>query len=194
MPLRATGNCDTGHMYCSQCGSPVNNSGTCSVCGHVQALTEPNAGASSLAAGAYASWGQRAGATVIDALVLLPFSILLLVSTYSSHSNSSRIALSLLGSVAQMAYQYLMLTRRGGQTVGNRVLRTKVVAANGGALTPTHAARRVGFSVIVSVLASVPGIGLLLSLVSIVDVFFPLFDSRRQTLHDKFADTLVVLA
>jgi uncharacterized RDD family membrane protein YckC len=181
-------------MYCSQCGSPVNNSGTCSVCGHVQAApSDVSYSSTSGATPAYAGYGKRVGATIIDGLVLIPIAILLVIGAVAG-SSGSQVVFTAAAYGAQFAYQYLLLKNRNGQTIGNRQMKTRVVAANGGPLTTTHMARRAGFSLGLSLLMLIPSIAALASLVAIADIVFPAFDKKRQALHDKFADTLVVMA
>ncbi|MGH3732665.1 MAG: hypothetical protein ACRDVC_04725 [Acidimicrobiales bacterium] len=45
-------------------------------------------------------------------------------------------------------------------------------------------------------LSLIPGAipAVLLVVIALADIFYPLFDARRQTLHDKFVGTLVVVA
>ena len=60
-------------------------------------------------------------------------------------------------------------------------------------LTVGEALRRQLLDVGFQVLGAVPIISLLTPVVSVLDKLWLLWDPRRQTLHDKVADTVVVL-
>jgi uncharacterized RDD family membrane protein YckC len=142
----------------------------------------------------YASWGTRVGASLIDALVvIIPVAIIAALS-YSSatyqYGIETRTAhfgggfyLSLL---IPFLYQFLMLGAKG-QTLGNMAVKTKVVDMNGATVTYGRAAGRVGADL---------GLGLVSSftfgLLGLLDILWPLWDQKNQTLHDKIAQTLVV--
>lgn len=68
-----------------------------------------------------------------------------------------------------------------------RVRRT----ARPGPLTVAEALRQQALDVGLQVLGAVPVISLLTPMVSILDKLWLLWDPRRQTLHDKIADTVV---
>ncbi|HUY43073.1 MAG TPA: RDD family protein, partial [Acidimicrobiales bacterium] len=87
------------------------------------------------------------------------------------------------------------ISSRSGQTVGNRVAATKVIdALTGSRVSITQALKRWGFIAVYSSLefTGTRGASVVVSLFGLIDVLWPLFDQRKQTLHDKFAGTLVV--
>jgi uncharacterized RDD family membrane protein YckC len=147
-----------------------------------------------------ASWGQRLGAILLDALILLiPLVLLGLLLLHTTHtvrnsqgllvqrrSIGGSIGWSAASSALWCAYYTVCLIAGQGRTLGMRALHIGVRrAADGGALSPGQAlGRSACFFVLV-----VPFIG---GLVGILDVLFPLWDGRRQALHDKIAGTVVV--
>ncbi|MDE3082892.1 MAG: RDD family protein [Acidobacteriota bacterium] len=170
-------------MNCAQCGSDVNGA-FCPVCG-----TPVAAPASTVA---LSGWWRRVGATVVDNLLLfIPSSItFLLVSDIGGRLFGALAALAVQGT-----YMVRFLASAKGQTIGNRVVDTSVRdALTGAAISTNQALRRWGFIALYGVLdvtlptsyAAIP------TVIALIDCLFPLFDARKQTLHDKFAGTLVV--
>ena len=88
-----------------------------------------------------------------------------------------------------------MLSTKEGQTIGNRVAKTRVVDALTGVIpTRQQAFRRWLPFALIQALGIVASFVLIpLSLFIVVDYLLPLFDKQKQTLHDKFAGTLVLL-
>jgi uncharacterized RDD family membrane protein YckC len=85
-------------------------------------------------------------------------------------------------SAIQLAYLVIQLGV-WGKTLGNRAVSTVVVNADdGGAIGWGKAFGRAG----ASVLLGLTGIG------GVLDILWPLWDDRAQTLHDKMAGTVVV--
>ncbi|MDE3206827.1 MAG: RDD family protein [Acidobacteriota bacterium] len=121
-------------------------------------------------------WWQRAGATLVDNLVLLvPDLILDLIG--------GRGPGTVLVLVLNVLYLTLMISRRG-QTVGNMAVGTRVIDANtGGPVTAGKAVVRWLSETILILLFFIPGL---------LDILWPLWDRQNQTLHDKMAGTLVV--
>jgi uncharacterized RDD family membrane protein YckC len=81
-------------------------------------------------------------------------------------------------------YTTALTGSRRGQTVGMMVVRAKAVDATSGA--PIGYGRALG-RVVVEYLMF-----FLLFAPWVLDMLFPLWDPRRQTLHDKFTNTVVV--
>ena len=132
-----------------------------------------------------ATWWQRVGATLIDALVLTIPAVIL----YFAFAHRNSLLYSLLGIALEGTYLIWYLSRPAGQTIGNRAVGTRVVdAATGQTLNVAGSFKRwfvmalINFSVYLAV-------GLVLAP---LDFLWPLWDARRQTLHDKFAGTIVV--
>ena len=158
--------------FCPVCGTPVAEAPTSAV--------------------ALSGWWRRVGATVVDNLLLfIPSSIaFLLVTDFAGRYVGALAALAIQGT-----YMVRFLASAKGQTIGNRVVDTAVRdALTGVAITTSQALRRWGFIALYGVLditlpttyTAIP------TVIALIDCLFPLFDARKQTLHDKFAGTLVV--
>jgi uncharacterized RDD family membrane protein YckC len=127
-----------------------------------------------------AEWWRRFGGAVVDMAVLwLP-----LWPLTRSMDRPARLVISLLvGAV------YFALLNGGarGQTVGKMVWGTRVRdAATGGALGPAKAAVRYLAPALLSIVT--------FGLIWFPDGLWLLWDRRRQTLHDKVAGSVVVIA
>ena len=160
------------------------NGAFCPVCG--TPVTAPTN------AVALSGWWRRVGATVVDNLLLfIPSSIaFLLVSDFAGRYVGALAALAVQG-----AYMVRFLASTKGQTIGNRVVDTAVRdALTGATITANQALRRWGFIALYSVLdVTLPtSYTAIPTVIALIDCLFPLFDARKQTLHDKFAGTLVV--
>jgi uncharacterized RDD family membrane protein YckC len=122
-------------------------------------------------------WWQRAGASIVDGLVLLIPTIIVVVAFKSS------VAERIVQFAIQVAYTTAMLST-GGRTVGNMAVGTRVVDAKTGAIP--GAGKALGRSlapVLLLVLLIIP---------AILDILWPLWDRENQTLHDKMAGTYVI--
>jgi uncharacterized RDD family membrane protein YckC len=146
-----------------------------------------------------AGWWARVGATVIDGVLLGIVNAIInaalrhnrtlrvhwtMTNTQNStvtHYSFSFLALLIAGLVF-LAYVTLMLAA-SGRTVGMMALGNKAVRANDdGAIGFGQALGRT----IVQILLSYTVI------VGLLSDLFPLWDARRQTLHDKAAGTVVI--
>lgn len=94
--------------------------------------------------------------------------------------------------VAQALYEVL-LTAAWGQTLGKRIMRIRVVRIPGGTI-PGWNTSLVRWAVhgLPGFFRSVPVIGGLAGVFSILAMFWAIWDPRRQGLHDKAASTLVI--
>lgn len=94
--------------------------------------------------------------------------------------------------VAELVYEAFCL-RRWGATPGKRVLGISVRRWDrGGPLPWPTIARRVGFLYALAAISLVPVVGVLASVLGLVNYLFPLWDKRHQALHDKVAQTVVI--
>ena len=196
-------------MFCTQCGTE-HNEAFCAVCGQSADGSASNAttngpGTPDPVTGlALSGWWRRVGSTIVDSLVLIPVALLTLFfdhhtkSTLDStgfitYSSSNSVAATLIKAAGTAIYLYFFWTTRKGETLGNRATGTRVVMADGSPVTTDAALKRVG---VITVLAVAPLAGsALITLAGIgglLDRAWPLWDSRKQTLHDKFADTIVI--
>jgi uncharacterized RDD family membrane protein YckC len=155
-----------------------------------------------------ADFGTRAGARVIDALIVGAFSLVLVIPVYillfamvlgqadswtATSGPPSGVLLTFLGIwgvmfalvlLLQYLYEVEHLLRGGGQTFGKRMMKIRVVPVDPGEpLTRKHAALR---------WLAMVGMGFVGPL-QLIDFLFPLWDKPyQQTLHDKAARTVVV--
>ena len=176
-------------MYCPGCGSQIEGS-PCSVCGTVFGAATSQM--FTVSGRAYAGWWRRAGATLVDNLILF-IPTLLVVAVVSSVTDS--VVGALAGVAVQGVYMVKLLAAPRGQTFGNRAAASVVRdASSGQAISTPQALRRWGFIAVYSAfaLANSSGATLLVGLLGLVDCLYPLFNARKQTLHDLFAGTVVL--
>jgi uncharacterized RDD family membrane protein YckC len=148
----------------------------------------------------YADWGTRAVAWLVDGLVVLVgwavFIALIWLGTslrtppdqYGVSSiNGAGIAIiviAVLGVLAFTVAYHLLIGRESGQTPGKRAVGIQVRdAATGGPISYPRALGRY----LAQILAWV-----ILPILSFVDLLWPLWDDRLQTLHDKAVNSVVV--
>ena len=146
-----------------------------------------------------ASFGKRVGATLIDGIIVggvmmvLFFAVMLPIFYALVRPKESQIAIGLfifgwfvlllLQLLVGAAYHVFSIAR-WGQTLGNRAVGTKVVRfVDGGDVTTGAAFGRYGMTL----LLTLTQIGLLL------DGLWVLWDEQQQTLHDKVANTAVIV-
>jgi uncharacterized RDD family membrane protein YckC len=128
----------------------------------------------------YASYGARAIGLVVDALILLLWSIpgLVLILTGSTGLVLLGV-LALIGGFAASTVLYARAVSRTGRSVGNRVASTSVVdARNGRMVGPGEAGLRyvVRFTV---------------SIIFFIGFLVALGNAERRTFHDRVAGTIV---
>jgi uncharacterized RDD family membrane protein YckC len=139
------------------------------------------------ASGSYANWGQRVGASIVDWLVTLPFSILAYALGRGTDDNglptlNALYWIFLLLGFAVAIYNRAFLAGKTGQSWGKKALNIRLVSEQTG--QPIGA-----------------GMAFVRDLAHIVDLvicyvgfLFPLWDAKKQTLADKIIKTLVVTA
>jgi uncharacterized RDD family membrane protein YckC len=155
-----------------------------------------------------AGWLPRAGSAIVDQLVcqviLTPLAIIVVVvgvinallsrgpfQDWPSLLHITGYATLIVGAVTG-PYYVLMEGRRAGQTLGKMATNVRVVdQAMGGPISWVQAVVRwyvrLLFWVPVPLLTF--GLGFVLPL---LDVLWPLWDERKQALHDKLAGTMVI--
>ncbi|MFI5036368.1 MAG: RDD family protein [Acidimicrobiales bacterium] len=176
-------------MYCPKCGTRIDGF-PCPVCG----ATSTYDAVARAGAPIYAGWWSRVGATVLDNLILA-------VPSLGAYLLGDAVASAtvgvLLAVTVQAVYMILLLSHPSGQTIGNRLVGTRVRdARTGQAISRQQAARRwvllglyFGFQFVGSPRG---GLTATVSLLALVDVLFPLMNPKRQTWHDLLAGTVVV--
>jgi uncharacterized RDD family membrane protein YckC len=179
-------------MYCSNCGAEMHDA-TCMSC---QRSLPPSArGTIDLRTGfMLAGWWRRFGQVFADTVILVAPSLLVfsLFDEWDGFVIGSLVALC-----AQGVYFVKFLSGVRGQTLGNRVAASRVRDANTGKrITGMQAFRRWAFVALYAafVLGPYPVGQVAFYVAVLVDCLFPLWDPRKQTLHDKFAGTIVVVA
>jgi uncharacterized RDD family membrane protein YckC len=150
---------------------------------------------SGFAGAPYAGWWVRVAATIIDGILISLISSIYLVPTHSFHSMSSttngndhfRFAVDTRGLIVIIVvgalYSGLLIGLRG-QTVGMMAVRVRAVDAQTGGTIGFW--RAVGRDLLERVL------GFLLFIPLIIDLLYPLWDPRHQTLHDKAVNSVVI--
>lgn len=148
----------------------------------------------------YASWGARAGGYILDGLfTYVPLYIVLFIAAFGTSSGASGVTvhqplLGISGVVVVLAllvlfpviYAVGFTGGSRGQTPGMRIAGVRVIMDDGSA--PIGYGRGLGRWVIGALF------GLLLFIGPFLDLFWPLWDERNQTLHDKAMSTVVVRA
>ena len=193
-------------MFCTICGATVNEGATfCPVCGsRMQAGAAPAqpfaAAAAPPAAYApamdYATWANRALGYIIDSLLvgavmvalyaILAGAIIGLAGGLSGHAAGPVccffIILFPLSTLLVGLYNRVYLVSQRGYSIGQGVVKVKVVDPNGQLLTQGTAFVR---------LLAQAGMGLV-PFLPLLDLLWPLWDERRQTLHDKAVSCYVI--
>ena len=154
-----------------------------------ETVSYPGDPSAAVADAPFASWGRRAAAFLVDAVVLIGSFVPTFIWAFSTEdpvtgeiSDDSALVLGLQILFLPSLYQWLMLGI-WGQTLGKMALGIVVRRGEDGA--PFGLLRALGRVASVFVLGIVT-IPLLLS------YLWPLWDDRNQTLHDKMANTIVV--
>jgi uncharacterized RDD family membrane protein YckC len=103
------------------------------------------------------------------------------------------LPITLIGIAVSLVYETFFLTTRGA-TPGKMLLGTVVRRVGGpGPLGVVTALKRQIITVGTSLLSLVPLVSVFASGLSLLDPAWLLWDAKRQALHDKVADTVVVL-
>ena len=141
---------------------------------------------------------MRVGAWLIDWVIASVVSAIVLVPLHAVHQSASGANRSLLSGVTVtnqgailsilivLIYSTALIGSRRGQSLGMMVARVKAVDAGAG--TSIGYGRALGRAVVEYLLF------VILIVPWVLDMLFPLWDARRQTLHDKLTNTVVVTA
>jgi uncharacterized RDD family membrane protein YckC len=98
----------------------------------------------------------------------------------------------LIGLAVSFVYEYLFLTKTGA-TLGKKALGIAVRLRDVPGPPPGAAvAKRFGLYTAISLLSAIPLVGTLFSFLSLINYLWPLWDDKKQALHDKVAATNVV--
>lgn len=129
----------------------------------------------------YAGWWLRAVAWLIDSIVV---GVVVIVLNWSLGLDPLGTTATVVSFGAFVAYSALLDGGPNGQTLGRRLVGIQVrKASTGGSLGPGPAAVRASVEQICYFFFLIP---------AILDNLWPLWDKRKQTWHDKVADSVVV--
>jgi uncharacterized RDD family membrane protein YckC len=141
-----------------------------------------------------AGWWRRVGSTFSDYLILLLPTLII----YSLFAELDGLEVGAFVALASQGIYFVKMSNGvRGQTLGNRVAATRIRdAVTGKRITLSQAFKRWGFIGACGALFLIPSVvsETIAFLIVVVDCLFPLWDPRSQTLHDKYAGTLVVIA
>jgi uncharacterized RDD family membrane protein YckC len=152
-----------------------------------------------------AGWWSRAGAQVIDGVIVGIGGILLAIAIMAPFSilwfadEGAGLVGTIVGamvavvcvSVAALLYAPAMMARTNGQTLGRMVTGIRVVRANGEPMTFGFAMLR---EVVVKALLFGIAASLTAGLSTLADVLSPLWDEENRALHDFVVNTRVIRA
>ena len=147
-----------------------------------------------------ASWGRRALAQIVDAVIVgvgaLILVLLLIALGFSADSDSGLVAYIVFALVSVLAftvvaflYAPLMMARTNGQTVGRQLTGIRVIRADGQPMTFGYAMLRE-----VAVKALLVGVAssFTFGIAWLLDVLWPLWDEENRALHDFVVNTRTI--
>jgi uncharacterized RDD family membrane protein YckC len=200
-------------MYCPKCGAGIAaDTAFCPICGGglqaaapVQPMQPAYAATPAYAYPAwdYATWSTRAIGYIVDGLLVfagmcvLGFVIGMIFGLASGLASGLHlmgehdttggmcclmILLFPLATLGVGLYNSVFLVAKRGFSIGQGIVKIKVVDANGNLLTQGTAFVRLLVRVALSLVPILP----------LLDLLWPLWDLRRQTLHDKAVNCYVV--
>ncbi len=153
---------------------------------------------------AYATWGIRLLGYLVDFLIFAAFTVLLVLVMRHSHTlevhftmkrgTDRRRSISLLpflvAGLAYVVYGTVLCGSRRGQTVG--MMAVGVRAVRDGTFQRLGYGRAGVRAVFEGILRALELLSIALIVVWLLDMLFPLWDKKRQTLHDKVAGSVVL--
>ncbi len=138
----------------------------------------------------YASWGRRVGAYLLDALVIaVPFIVIIVIALLAGNPEEDDGTWGIIGIaylltiVAPFIYFTVMQGRESGQTLGKRWVGIRVAADSTG--------RSIGYGRAFGRYA-ITFVFWLIVIPAILDYLWPLWDRKKQALHDKVVGSVVV--
>jgi uncharacterized RDD family membrane protein YckC len=152
----------------------------------------------------YATWAVRLGGYLIDFVIFLVPLVILYALLHHTHALQIRFMMQqahhkarhiaylpfLITAVLYVIYATILCGGPRGQTVGMAMVKIRVVRDG------THDAigygRAFGRALLEQVLRQLGVLVPLGILIWILDMLFPLWDKKRQTLHDKATSTVVL--
>lgn len=174
-----------GEKFCASCGAPLNGpsvpstptsdpSGGMPKAPQVDSIQAAPAAPTTIPG--LAPYGKRIGGYLIDGTILLVAGVVLEIGAGSNGGNVIGIALGFL-------YAFILIAVWQGHTVGMKALKLQAVKADDQGSVDWGA----------SAIRSVIHIVLWITFIGgILDLLWPLWDAKNQTLHDKAAGTIVI--
>ncbi len=152
----------------------------------------------------YASWAIRLGGYLIDAVIFLVVLVALfllfghahvlelhLLNRRAGHRRRTVSALPfVVAGLLWILYGTLLCGSRRGQTVGMMAVRVRAV--RDGEPAELGYGRALGRAAFEGALRLLNLLFFLLGILWVLDMLFPLWDAKRQTLHDKVAGSVVL--
>ncbi len=151
----------------------------------------------------YATWGIRVGGYLIDTVIFLVVLVVLLLVFRHSHTLDVRMMARrgtgrrhisavpfLITGVLYVAYGTVLCGSPRGQTVG--MMAVGVRAVRDETLGVLGYGRALARAVVEGVFRLIELLFFVLGLIWLLDMLFPLWDTKRQTLHDKVAGSVVL--
>jgi len=129
----------------------------------------------------YASWGSRVWASTLDAI----FNVLLLIPVGIILGLAKPDLANWAGLVLSLVYFTLGHGGATGQTWGKKIAGIRVVHDSGAPLGYVRALMRWAVAI---------GLTILLIIPNLIDVLWPLWDSKKQALRDKAVGSIVIRA
>jgi len=186
--------------FCENCGRELSDQAVaCPNCGHPRT---PSPAVATQHASVYAEWWQRAVAFIIDSvLIAIPAGIVITLAGLSTIGklttndefgnpmlNAAAVRHLALGALIAfgigIVYRTLLEGSARGQTFGKMAMGIAVKDLDdGGSIGYARAFGRWLVGSLLWVVTSIPGI---------IDLLFPLWDQKKQTLHDKAVRSVVV--
>lgn len=166
-----------------------------------------------------ASWGRRLGARLLDTLILWIFVSIVgwgqiseffawytdvFQQAIDTGTQPDAVAVQakmmetlapiiVIGAIATLVYETLFLVLRGA-TLGKMAVGISVRRVDRpGPLSIVDALKRQAITVLNWVTSTIPALSFAVSALSLIDYLWPLWDDKRQALHDKIAGTQVVM-
>jgi uncharacterized RDD family membrane protein YckC len=141
---------------------------------------------------AYASWGRRVGAYLLDVLIIfVPVMVVIVVALIAASPDEDDGAWAVVGFayLVSLLFPFVYFTvlhgRPSGKTPGKSVLGIRVVSdETGGSISYGRAFGRYAIGFVFGIFV----------LPLILDYLWPLWDTKNQALHDKVVGSVVVRA
>ncbi len=151
----------------------------------------------------YASWGIRLGGYLIDLVIFAVVLVILIVLFRHSHALQVHLMAKkgtrrrsftavpfVISAVLYIAYGTILCGSARGQTVG--MMAVGVRAVRDETFEVLGYGRALARALVEGVFRLLSLLSVFLGLIWLIDMLFPLWDSKRQTLHDKVGRSVVL--